>query len=112
VDQLFDKLKGRLRKSLISSSRVHLRQEPASNTLELVAMLDRFLDGPTRYELEWDDFISWENEVPAVEQVRLRIAELEPLAFSKRIEDREAFRQQVVEERNRLAALLQLPIRS
>ncbi|HEX3943798.1 MAG TPA: hypothetical protein VHW69_06910 [Rhizomicrobium sp.] len=109
---MFGRLKERLKKSLISSSRIHLRQEPAANIPELIALLDRFLDGPMRYELEWDDFISWRNDVPAVEQVRLRIAELESLAFSKQVEDRELFRTTLIDERNRLAALLSIPLRS
>jgi len=50
---------------------------------ELVEILDRFLNGSMRYPLEWDDFISWENSNPNIEAIRNRIAETEPLFFSK-----------------------------
>jgi hypothetical protein len=34
-----------------------------------------------RYDLEWDDFISWEADNPQVEQIRNRIGEHEMLLF-------------------------------
>ena len=78
---------------------------------ELVDLFDRFLDGPMRYDLEWDDFISWEADNPQVEQIRNRIGEHELLLFSGNQRNRELYANYVVEERNRIAALLNIPQR-
>jgi hypothetical protein len=72
---------------------------------ELVDVIDRFIDGTLKYRLEWDDFISWENENGAVEAIRDKIAALEPMFFSAHLVDRSRALALLVEERNRAAAL-------
>lgn len=98
-------LEGLLR-ALVQSSSIHLRLDPATDTKELVHLIDRFLDGQFRYPLEWDDFISWKNDNHHVEAVRLRLGEFEPLLFSEDRKDRRRYSNIVVRERNKLAALL------
>ncbi|HEY5237661.1 MAG TPA: hypothetical protein VIJ62_04710 [Rhizomicrobium sp.] len=79
---------------------------------QLVGLLDRFLEGKMNYELEWDDFISWKNSNPNIELIRERIAETEPLFFSKKTSDRKNAFDLLVEERNRAAAIIGLSTRS
>jgi hypothetical protein len=71
-----------------------------------VNLIDRFLDDNVHYPLEWDDFISWENANPFVEKVRNNIGRHEALLFSKNARDRKEYRQILVEERNRVAAII------
>lgn len=108
---IFGRLAERFRKGMRKSSHVHLRENPAGDTKQLVELIDRFIDGPMRYPLEWDDFISWENENPHIEQIRDRIGQHERLLFSRRAEDRIAYANVVIAERNMLAAMLGLPQR-
>jgi hypothetical protein len=64
-----------------------------------------------RYDLEWDDFISWKADNPQIEQIRNRIGEHEILLFSGNMRNRELYANYIVEERNRLAAILNIPLR-
>ncbi|GAA0554622.1 hypothetical protein GCM10008941_38320 [Rhizomicrobium palustre] len=75
-------------------------------------LLDRFLDDRLKYELEWDDFISWEHDNPNIEAIRLRIAETESLFFSSAISDRQCAVDLLVAERNRAAALVGVSART
>lgn len=59
-----------------------------------------------KYPLEWDDFISWEQTNPNLEAVREAIGRHEAWLFSGNKAKRIAYLQRVIEERNRLAALL------
>jgi hypothetical protein len=59
-----------IRSIFVQSVRVHARQNPAENTQNLISLFDRFLKRQPRYDLEWDDFISWRNDNPHVEQIR------------------------------------------
>jgi hypothetical protein len=101
----------RVRRLLVKSPRIHLHQNPAESPRDLVGLIDRFLDGPMRYDLEWDDFISWKNENSHVEEIRNRICQFEPLLVSKTKGDRALYRRKLIEERNRLAHLLGLGVR-
>src|SRR3954447_11465407 len=101
----------RMRSLLRRSGRVHLRQNPAESTHELVDLIDRFLDGPMRYDLEWDDFISWKNSNAHVEEIRDRIGQFERLLFSKKKSDRLLYGKKLIDERNRIARLLGMPVR-
>ena len=101
----------RLRQWLKTSQRIHLREEVATDLVSCLGIIDRFIDGTLRYPLEWDDFISWESEVPAVEAVRKYIAALEPLFFSKDAKERYQALLMTVAERNRVAALVGRPAR-
>jgi len=101
----------KLREYFIQCSRFHLRPGSVGSVRELVDLFDRFLDGSMRYDLEWDDFISWEASNPQVEQIRNRIGEHEILLFSGDQRNRELYANYVVEERNRIAALLNIPLR-
>ena len=65
---MFRELFDRFIQFFTQSTRVHLRQVPAQNLRELVALMDRFLEGRLRYDLEWDDFISWESNDAPVEE--------------------------------------------
>jgi hypothetical protein len=100
----------RLRAFFVHSSRVHLRQNPARDVEDLVFLLDRFLKREPKYDMEWDDFISWKNESPHVEQIRNRIEQWEPLLFSRNEADKLLYREKIREERDRLAALLHLTL--
>lgn len=102
----------RLRRWFQQSPRVHLREQPVHDLRSCLGLLDRFLDGATRYPLEWDDFISWESDSPGIESVRDRFASLEPLFMSKDSRDRERARSVFLEERNKLAALVGAPARA
>jgi hypothetical protein len=75
----------------------------------MVALIDRFIDGAVKYPLEWDDFTSWKHSVPSVESFRHRVAELEPLLFSKTAEDKAQFMDKLLKVRNEAAALVGLP---
>ena len=101
-----------LREWLRKSPHFHLRERPAETIPQLIGLFDRFLDGKMNYELEWDDFISWENSNPNIELIRERIAEAEPLFFSKKMSDRKNAFDLLVEERNRAAAIIGLSARS
>jgi hypothetical protein len=95
-----------LLKWIRTSPHVHLSQKRLETFEELVALLDRFLDGKLQYPLEWDDFISWKNSNPNIETIRERIAETEPLFFSKALSSRIGAAELLVKERNRIAALI------
>jgi hypothetical protein len=107
----FKRLGVQLKAMFVQSSRLHLHQNPASDTRELVYLFDRFLNRSCRYPLEWDDFISWENSNAHVEEIRNRLGQFEPLLFSKDKADRALYREKVDEERNRLARLLGISVR-
>ncbi len=57
------------------------------------------------YDLEWDDFISWKNANPNIEEVRDRLGQFESLLFSRNVSEKAAYRLQILNERNRAAAL-------
>jgi hypothetical protein len=78
---------------------------------ELVALFDRFLGTGLAYDLEWDDFISWRNKNPNIEEIRDRLGNFEPLLFSQDYHDKAEYRRQVLSERNRAAALAGLAAR-
>lgn len=102
----------RIREAFVRNRRVHLRQKPAENARDLVELIDRFLDGPMRYDLEWDDFISWKNSNAHVEEIRDRIGQYEHLLFSKSRAERALYRKVLIEERNKLARLLGMSVRA
>jgi hypothetical protein len=95
-----------LAKWLRNSSHIHQKQRAVETISEMVDLIDRSIDDKQSYPLEWDDFVSWENDNPNIEEVRRRIAALEPLFFSKTQTDRERGVDLVIEERNRAAALV------
>jgi hypothetical protein len=101
-----------LRQFFRRSPHLHVRQRGPQNLKELVALLDRFLDGRLEYELEWDDFISWNNSNPNIESIRDRIAAAEPLFFSKRESDRRQAVDLLLDERNRTAVLAGIAART
>jgi hypothetical protein len=100
-----------LRAWLRNSRRVYIRGPQVRDLPQFVALADRFLDGSLKYPLEWDDFISWTNDNPSIEAIRDRIAETEPLFFSKDAALRIKAIDGLVAERNRAAALCSLPQR-
>jgi hypothetical protein len=104
---MFRKIAGWLR----DSSHFHIKQEDVSSLPQLVGLLDRFLDDALRFPLEWDDFISWNNKVPAVEEFRVRIGATEPLFFSETPGDRSNGVAIVLDERNKAALLAGIPAR-
>ena len=104
-------LLGALRSFFVHWNRIHLLGGAPENLREVVSLIDRFLDGPRRYRIEWDDFIAWENNNAAVEQIRKRIKAFAHLLSSNRSKDRELFAERLAGERNRLAVLLGLPSR-
>lgn len=98
----------RIRSWLRDSSRVHLRGEGPADLRSMVALIDRFVDGPMKYPLEWDDFTSWEHSVPSVERFRNRIAALEPLLLSTAPEDKRLFIGKLLTIRNEAAVIVGL----
>ncbi len=102
----------RLKKWLHFSPHFHARRDNVHDLLDLVSLIDRFLDDRLRYELEWDDFISWKHENSGIEPVRIRIAALEPLFFSETESDRDRGTELLTTERNNLAAIGGLPARN
>jgi hypothetical protein len=109
--RLLDALTAKLREFFTRSSVIHIRFRSADSVEELIHLIDRFIDGPLRYDLEWDDFISWKNDNPHLEDIRNRIGEFEPLLLSPTKENRIRYSNHLIEERNRLSALLNLPKR-
>lgn len=95
-----------LKSLFVQSSWLHLHQEPASTTGDLIDLIDRCVDGRLRYSMEWDDFISWEQANLHVENARQVIGMHETWLFSGSQAQRNAYWYRVVEERNRLAAIL------
>ena len=102
----------RLRNWFRNSGRVHIREAGPENYRDLVALFDRFIDGPMRYPLEWDDFISWTNGNPNIEAIRNRISEFEPLLFSPPSStERARYVELLVAIRNECAAIVGIPPR-
>ena len=101
----------RSRRWLRFSQHVHIHQHPLASLTDVIHLVDRFLDRKFRYPLEWDDFISWTHADQEIEDVRLRIAQTEPLFFSKKEGDRQQGLATLLEERNRLARLVGLATR-
>lgn len=82
-----------------------------NNLNDVVNLIDRFVDGHTNYELEWDDFISWPHEDSSIADVIERISQYESLLFSKVHADRVTYISHLIKERNLLAANVGLPTR-
>ncbi|MFT3789477.1 MAG: hypothetical protein QM741_00035 [Rudaea sp.] len=95
----------------VGSRHFHVRQNVAANAGDLVCLIDRFVDDKLKFPLEWDDFISWENENPGIEAVRKKLSALEPLFFSSNKLDRHQALKKLIQERNCLAGLCGLPLR-
>jgi hypothetical protein len=93
------------------SPRIHLVQEEPKDMREIVALFDRFLNGPMNYPLEWDDFISWKKSNRNIEDIRLRLEEAERLLFSKDRVEKAMYGAIVQKERDRAAALCGIPAR-
>jgi hypothetical protein len=108
---LFNSIKLLIFKILSKSNRVHLRTNSIGSTKELVDLIDRFIDGNVRHDFEWDDFISWQNEITQVELIRNQIGMLEPLLVSNEPESRAKYTHELVVIRNRIAALLGMKTR-
>lgn len=98
---MFDRIKNWLQRS----PHVHIRQNVVGSLRDLVNLIDRFIDGKLSYELEWDDFVSWEHDQPSIESVRSRIADLEPLFFAKNRDDRRQALSRLIAERDRVATM-------
>jgi hypothetical protein len=94
------------------SGHVHIRTREIQTLRELIDLIDRFVDDEVAYPLEWDDFISWRNSNPNIEEIRNRIGAFEPLLFSGSKQDRVEYMLRIVEERNIAAALVGLPARN
>jgi hypothetical protein len=93
------------------SRHVHIRESGVHSLPDLVNLVDRFLDDELRYGWEWDDFVSWDNSSPAIEAIRERIAQAEPLFFSKDPAQIARGVEILLEERNRAASLIGESIR-
>ena len=111
MNKLVDWFVARLSNWLLMSSHFHLRVDGVKTLGDLVDLIDRFNDGNIRYPLEWDDFISWENGNPVVEEFRQRIGVGEPLLFSKNRANRDKYAILILEERNKAAKMAGLPVR-
>jgi hypothetical protein len=85
-----------------------VRQRAPESTLEVIGLIDRFIDGKLDYDFEWDDFISWKNETPQVEKIRNQINQFGNLLSRDTMEE---YCLLLVAERNRLASLLNREVR-
>ena len=85
---------------------MHIRQHGVNSISDLFDLIDRFIDGRMSYDLEWDDFISWEHDNHLIEDVRNAIGVHEPLLFSQNLEHRREYVRKLVEERNRAAVFI------
>lgn len=101
----------RVRSWLRKSPRIHVKQDVASTPTELISLIDRFMENELRYGLEWDDFISWEQDNWLAEEARNAIGEFEPFLFSQELSDREIYIAAVVRQRNKIAAIIGAPQR-
>jgi hypothetical protein len=101
----------RIRRWLLNSERVHIRENRVVELPHLVAILDRFLDDNQDYPLEWDDFISWKNSTPEVEVFRERIAGLEKAFLTGISQERDEAIREAVYIRNLVAAQCGIPAR-
>ena len=102
---------GQLRRLLRVSSRIHIREERVSSLEDLVDLIDRFIDGKMKYDLEWDDFISWNHNNNYIESVRVNLAMNEGILFSKNNSDREKYISILIVQRNSVAAIIGLSAR-
>lgn len=80
-----------LKRIFVGSTAVHLSEDPAETTDEFVDLADRFISDQLRYDMEWDDFISWPSVNLHLEVVRQRLGDVERLLFSSIAEDRERY---------------------
>lgn len=94
------------------SRHIHVRQREINNLPELVDLIDRFIDGDVKYDLEWDDFASWKHSNPSIEEIRQRIELLEPLFYLTKVNDRREGIKRLIDERNRVAASIGMDVRS
>ena len=101
----------KLTRWLQRSPHVHIRGSGVNSVSDLIDIVDRFLDGETRYALEWDDFVSWDSSVPAIETFRRTIAQSEPMLFSKDPVQIARGVSILIEQRNKAAALIGKPLR-
>lgn len=106
ITSLITRLVDRLTRWLHVSPHIHIRARNVSTISDAVDLFDRFLDDAMKYDLEWDDFISWEHENVCIEAVRERLGNSEALLFSKLPTDRARYVAAVLAERNRLAAFV------
>lgn len=97
---------GKIRKILLGSTIAHLEHQKPTDLKAFIDLVDRFIDGRIAYPLEWDDFVSWGNDNAYLEEIRTRIEQAEPLLFSGKGSDREAYISVLVQERNKAAALI------
>lgn len=101
-----------LKSLLRNSSLIHVRQSDFSKPSEVIDLIDRFIDGNTRYDLEWDDFISWNNTNHNIEKLRTEIGKYEYLLFQRKDKySRLNYCNKVIEQRNILASKISLPTR-
>lgn len=100
-----------LRSWLHTSSHFHIREHGVTSLNDAVRLIDRFIDGNLEYPLEWDDFISWRHDNIEVDNLVDAIGRYEPLLFSKKSSDRTVYVERLLEERNRVAALIGVPTR-
>jgi hypothetical protein len=109
---MFARLTCWIKSFLRNSSYIHVRQSYFSKPTEVIELIDRFIYSNVNYPLEWDDFISWENDNPSVEELRKEIGKFDHLLF-QRLDDysRLNYSNKVIEQRNILASKLNLPVR-
>jgi len=104
-------IKERVRSWLRKSTRIHSKEDVVSTPIELINLIDRFMENKLQYELEWDDFISWRQDNWLVEKARNSIGEFESFLFSKELSDRKIYMAAVVRQRNKVAAIIGAPQR-
>lgn len=109
--RFFNDIGDRVALWLNNSSRIHVRASPVQDLEELVSLIDRFVDDNVRYPLEWDDFVSWPHKDPRIETARRIFEDSERLLFSTVCDERKKYIQILLNERNKVAQLINLPAR-
>lgn len=104
-------LNGCVKGTLKRGAHVHIRERRIGSVSDLIDLIDRFVEGKLDYELEWDDFISWKSDNQYIESIRDEIGSHEGLLFSKSRSDRELYCLKIMEIRNKMAALINVPQR-
>ena len=98
-------------REFFGTPRIWIRGGDVASLPDLVDLIDRFLDDKLVVDHEWDDFVSWENANPGIEEIRQRVADLERDFLTSREDVRQSATRRLVLIRNEVAAIIGMPRR-
>lgn len=90
--------------SMVIKMRFHLRRSEPSSILEVIELIERFIDDQSKSEYEWADFIDWDHSDPEIESIRKEIEQLTPILLSRREGSIERYKAKLAELLARLKA--------